>query len=69
MPNFRLCSVPELWKVNREKLHFRLLSLSAGSGKGDDVVRHCEQRKKEKGGQRGEKGKWGGLIHLLFKGP
>lgn len=46
--------MPELWKVNREKSCFLLLSLSAGSGKGDDVVR---QREKEKGGQRGEKGK------------
>lgn len=61
--------MPELWKHNREKTCFCLLSLSAGSGKGDDVVRQCEQREKEKGGQRGEKGKWGGLIHLLFKAP
>lgn len=58
--------MPELWKHNREKSCFCLLSLSAGTGKGDDV-RQCEQR--EKGGQRGEKGKWGGLIHLLFKAP
>lgn len=48
---------------------FGLLSLPAGRGKGDGVAREYEQRKKEKGGQRGEKRKWGGLIHLLFKAP
>lgn len=61
--------MPELWKVNREKSCFCLLSVSTGSGNGDDVVRQYEQREKKKGGQRGEKEEWGGLIHLLFKAP
>lgn len=47
--------MPELGKVNREKSCFCLLSVSAGSGNGDDVVRRVSRERKRREGKEERK--------------